>query len=211
MGGGVDRVIAIIDYEAGNLRSVEYAFKFVGAECVVTQDPQVIAAAEKVVFPGVGAAGSCMANLCRLGLDKALLEALARKKKVLAICVGMQLLFEESREDGGVECLGVFSGRVEHFEFPAADRVKIPHMGWNAVAFTGGHPVFKDIPTASEFYFVHSYYVEGNAPEILAGSTEYSGKVFTSAVARDNLVATQFHPEKSGKVGLKLLSNFLEW
>ncbi len=203
-------MIAIIDYEAGNLRSVEYAFQYVGADCVVTQDPEVIAAADKVVFPGVGAAGSCMSNLRRLGLDKALLQALDSGRKVLAICVGMQLLFEDSGEDGGVACLGVLQGTVDLFEFPPAEKVKIPHMGWNAVAFKE-HPVVEGIPEASEYYFVHSYYVQGNKPEILLGSTEYAGKVFTSAIARDNLVATQFHPEKSGKVGLQLLRNFIEW
>ncbi len=204
-------MIAIIDYEAGNLRSVEYALKHVGAECVVTQDPEVIQNASKVIFPGVGAAASCMANLKRMGMDKALLGALDSGKKVLAICVGMQLLFESSQEDDGVECLGVFKGSVDLFDFPEEQRVKIPHMGWNAVNFVTPHPVFKDIPPESEYYFVHSYYVEGNAPEVLAATTEYAGKVFTCSVARDNLVATQFHPEKSGKVGLQLLKNFLEW
>ena len=204
-------MIAIIDYEAGNLRSVEYAFRYVGADCQVTQDPAVIAAADKVVFPGVGAAGSCMHNLRRLGMDKALLAALDSGKKVLAICVGMQLLFEQSQEDGGVDCLGVFKGTVDRFTFPLEERVKIPHMGWNAVNFVCEHPVVKDIPAASEYYFVHSYYVSGNAEDVLLSNTEYAGKVFTSAVARDNLVATQFHPEKSGKVGLQLIRNFLEW
>ena len=204
-------MIAIIDYEAGNLRSVEYAFKYVGADCQVTQDLEVIAAADKVVFPGVGAAGSCMHNLRRLGMDKALLGAMESGKKILAICVGMQLLFERSMEDGGVDCLGVFKGTVEHFSFSAEQRVKIPHMGWNAVNFVGEHPVVRDIPAASEYYFVHSYYVDGNDEDVMLSSTEYAGKIFTSAVARDNLVATQFHPEKSGKVGLQLIRNFLEW
>ncbi len=211
MGGGVDIVIAIIDYEAGNLRSVELALKHIGADCIVTQDPEVIKSADKVIFPGVGAAESCMENLKRFRMDKALVDALESNKKVLAICVGMQLLFEKSMEDGGVDCLGVLKGTVEHFEFPNEERVKIPHMGWNEVDFVTPHPVFKNIPPSSEYYFVHSYYVEGNDIEILAGKTEYAGKVFTSAIARDNLAATQFHPEKSGKVGLQILKNFLDW
>lgn len=211
MDRGVERVIAIIDYEAGNLKSVECALEYVGAECVVTQDPEVIRSAEKVIFPGVGSIASCMSNLQRMSLDNALLEAISSGRKVLAICIGMQLLFEHSQEDGGVDCLGVFSGTVEHFEFPKEERIKIPHMGWNAVNFVIEHPVFVNIPAASEFYFVHSYHVANNDAAVLAANTEYAGKIFTSAVARDNLVATQFHPEKSGKVGLQLLKNFLAW
>ena len=205
-------MIGIIDYKAGNLTSVEYALKNIGADCVVTQDPEVILQADKVVFPGVGSAASCMANFRSFGMDQALKEVIATGKKVLVICIGMQLLFEQSEEDDGVDCLGIFKGKVRHFQFSESEHVKIPHMGWNAVNLVQeNHPVYKDFIPGSEFYFVHSYYVQEEDSGIIAANSEYGGKVFTCSVAKDNLLATQFHPEKSGKVGLQLLKNFLDW
>lgn len=204
-------MIAIIDYEAGNLTSVELAVKHVGGDCVVTQDPEVVRKAERVIFPGVGSAESCMANLRRLGMDKALKEAIDSGKPVMAICIGMQLLFESSEEDGGVECLGLLPGKVVRFEFPGQQHIKIPHMGWNEVTAKKPHPVLADLPAGGECYFVHSYYVDTPADDIVYCTSEYGEKVFTCAVGRGNLFATQFHPEKSGKIGLAMLKNFLAW
>jgi imidazole glycerol-phosphate synthase subunit HisH len=201
-------MIAVIDYEAGNLTSVELALRHVGGKPVVTQDPEVVRAAGRVVFPGVGAAGHCMENLARLGLDEALRDAVAAGTPVLAICIGIQLLFERSEEDGGVECLGILPGRVRRFRF-GPEGPKVPQIGWNAVSMRGAHPLFEDVEAGSEFYFVHSYYVEPADSSLVLGETDYGGVEFTSVVARDNLVATQFHPEKSGRAGLSVLKRFL--
>ena len=204
-------MIAILDYDAGNLTSVKLAVEHVGAECRVTRDPEEVYRAEKVIFPGVGAAASCMEHLRFSGMDKAIAAACAGGKPLLAICVGMQLLFAESEEDGGVGCLGILPGRVWRFAFPPEPRVKVPHMGWNAVDFVRPHPVWDGIPAGSEFYFVHSYYVEAAEDADVLGRSEYAGAVFTSAAARGNFAACQFHPEKSGEAGLRLLKNFAEW
>jgi glutamine amidotransferase len=202
-------MLAILDYKAGNLRSVELAVKHLGAECTVTNDPAVVEKAERIIFPGVGAAKHCMENLNNLGLADALKNAIGTGKPVLAICIGIQLLFEKSEEDGGVPCLGILKGSVDKFEFDT--HVKVPHMGWNEVNFIKSHPVFEKIENMNEFYFVHSYYPNPTEDNIKIAETEYEGKVFTSAVGKDNLIATQFHPEKSGKAGLKLIENFINW
>ncbi len=204
-------MIAILDYEAGNLTSVNLAVQRVGGRPVVTQEPAVVARAERVIFPGVGSAASCLASLKRFGLDKALREALAAGKPVLAICIGLQLLFERSAEDGGVECLGLLPGAVERFAFPPAARVKVPHMGWNEVKVSRPHPLLADFPAGGECYFVHSYRPVKVAPEVVHARTEYAGDDFVCAAGRANLFATQFHPEKSGEVGLGILRNFLKW
>ena len=185
---------AIIDYKAGNLTSVKLAFAALGAEAVVTSDPKVIAAADRVVFPGVGAAKSAMENLRAFGLVEPVKEA-AATKPFLGICLGMQILFDHSEEDGGVDCLGIISGNVRRF--PTVPGFKVPEIGWNGVEGLDG----------KEFYFVHSYYAE-KGPYTL-GMTEYAGVEFSSAVRRGNLLATQFHPEKSGRLGLSLLQSFL--
>lgn len=206
-------MIAIIDYDAGNLTSVARAIDHLGAPCTVTQDLDAIAGAERVIFPGVGAAGSAMASLKRLDLDRALADALDSGKPVLGICLGTQIVFEESQEDLA-KCLGFLPGQVVRFPLRHADAagepLKVPHMGWNGVKWLQTHPVFANLPQEAEFYFVHSFYPAPSDPANIIGTTEY-GLEFASAVGRDNLVATQFHPEKSGAPGLKILENFLRW
>ena len=190
----------IVDYKAGNLTSVRLAFDALGAETLVTSDPKAVRAAACVVFPGVGAAASAMANLRALGLVEAVREA-AVAKPFLGICLGMQILFEHSEEDGGVDLLGVLPGRVRRF--PTVPGCKVPEIGWNQVK---GLSV-EGVPDGSEFYFVHSYYAEKGP--CTAGVTEYAGVEFTAAVRRVRLFATQFHPEKSGRLGLAVLKGFL--
>jgi len=190
-------MIAIVDYKAGNLTSVKNAFDALGVETVVTRDPAVIAAADRVVFPGVGAAASAMANLREMGLVDAVKAAAASGRPFLGICLGMQILFEHSEEDGGVDTLGVLKGRV--LRFPDVPGCKVPEIGWNSVEGTGA---------AGEFYFVHSYYAEV-VPETCLVS-EYAGVKFTAMVMRGSLWACQFHPEKSGRLGLDLLARWLE-
>jgi len=206
-------VIAILDYRAGNLTSVERALKYLGYPCRVTDDHGIIRDAERVIFPGVGAAGKAMADLRELRLDEVLRERLAAGVPILGICVGLQVLFDYS-EENDTPCLGIIPGQVRLFDRGMTDvegrSLKIPHMGWNGVSFAKPHPVFADIPVTSEFYFVHSYYPDPADSRDIAGTTEY-GINFASAVARDNLVAVQFHPEKSGPPGLQLLHNFCRW
>ena len=199
-------MLAIIDYKAGNLTSVRNAFAALGVEATVTGDPETIRRAERVVFPGVGAAGSAMANLASLGLVETVREAAQGGRPFLGICLGMQILFEGSEEDGGVETLGVLPGRVRRF--PDVPGFKVPEIGWNQVARPEG--VAEDAWTGwgKEYYFVHSYYAETGVHTV--GTTEYAGVTFTSAVRHGNVIAYQFHPEKSGRVGLALLEDFLK-
>lgn len=204
-------MIAILDYEAGNLTSVDLAVRHVGGEPVVTQNPEIVAAAERVIFPGVGSAAACMSNLRRLGLDGALRAAVAAGKPTLAICIGLQLLFDRSAEDGGVDCLGLLPGTVERFAFADGPRVKIPHMGWNEVSLVGAHPLLSPWPAGGECYYVHSYYAVPADESLIRATCEYGGQRFVCAAGRDNLLATQFHPEKSGEVGLGILRHFLAW
>lgn len=206
-------MIAVLDYEAGNLASVKRSLKALDAQVTVTQDPAVVARAEKIIFPGVGAAGQAMANLQRLGLDRALQDALAAGKPILGICLGAQIIMDHSAENN-TPCLGLLSGEVRRLSFPAPgagdERLKIPHMGWNQVRFLTDHPVFAGIPEGAEFYFVHSYYPSPRKAGQVLGVTEY-GQEFPSVVGFKNLVAMQFHPEKSGRYGLIILTNFLSW
>jgi imidazole glycerol-phosphate synthase subunit HisH len=206
-------LIAVVDYEAGNLASVKRSLKALEAQVTVTQDPTVVARAEKIIFPGVGAAGQAMSNLQRLGLDQALHQAWAAGKPILGICLGAQIIMSHSAEND-TRCLGLLPGEVRRLNAdtaaPAGERYKIPHMGWNQVRFCNDHPVFRGIPEGAEFYFVHSYYpAPANTNQIL-GVTEY-GQEFISVVGHNNLVAMQFHPEKSGRFGLMILTNFLDW
>jgi imidazole glycerol-phosphate synthase subunit HisH len=208
--------VAVIDYGMGNLHSVANALRRVGADKVsVTSDPRVIRAADRVVFPGVGAIRDCMAEIRAQHCDELLQEALTTADKpVLAICVGMQALFERSEENGGVDCLGLLPGTVRFFGSPllAAEgqRLKVPHMGWNEVYRTRPHPMWRGIDDGTRFYFVHSYYVAAAQRELVAAVTHY-GPTIDAAIARDNLFAVQFHPEKSQQAGLALLGNFLCW
>ena len=194
-------VTAIVDYRAGNLTSVRLAFEAIGVETVVTSDADTVRGAARVVFPGVGAAASAMENLRALGLVDAVRAAATDGRPFLGICLGMQILFEHSEEDGGVDLLGILPGQVRRF--PNVPGCKVPEIGWNQVRGLG----IEGVPDGSEFYFVHSYYAE-MGPHTL-GITEYAGVEFSSAVRRGNLIATQFHPEKSGRLGLSLLRSFL--
>ncbi len=209
-------VVAVIDYGMGNLHSVASALAHAGAdEVVVTHDADLIHQADRVVFPGVGAIRDCMAEIRRLKCDQLLTDALAdRHKPVLAICVGMQALMSHSQENGGVPCLDIIPGEVRYFGNPLVDgdgqRLKVPHMGWNEVRQVRAHPLWQGIPDMTRFYFVHSYYVDAVDRELVAGSVQY-GVNADAALARDNLFAVQFHPEKSHTAGLRLLRNFLEW
>ena len=188
-------MLTIIDYKAGNLTSVKLAFAALGVETLVTSDPAAIRAAERLVFPGVGAAASAMENLKAAGLIGPLKEATAAGTPFLGICLGMQILFDHTEEDGGTDTLGILPGQVRRF--PSVLGCKIPQIGWNQVN------------DAEEYYFVHSYYVEMNP--FAEGVTEYAGVRFASLVRKGNIIASQFHPEKSGRVGLKFLSDFLAW
>ncbi|MCE5315468.1 MAG: imidazole glycerol phosphate synthase subunit HisH [Armatimonadota bacterium] len=203
-------MIAIVDYKAGNLTSVRLALEYIGAECEVTDNSERILAADRVIFPGVGAAAEAMRNLIEMNMVDTLKSVVASGKPFLGICLGTQIIFEHSDEDGGVDCIGLVPGLVKRFE-PSDKICKIPQMGWNTVEFKREHPVFAGIEDKSEFYFVHSYYPSSSDESYIVGETEYAGVRFASAVGKGNLVATQFHPERSGRIGLKLLDNFSKW
>ncbi len=196
-------MIAIIDYGMGNLRSVEKAFEKLGFDTAISDDPKFINRADGVILPGVGAFADCMANLLSAGMEGAVRESVESGKPFLGICLGLQLLFKESEEDGIHQGLGIFEGRVRRL--PRGQ--KVPHMGWNQIKYTNKSPIFDGIPEGSNFYFVHSYYVDPSDKRIIATTTDY-GFEFTSSVWADNVFAVQFHPEKSGEVGLKVLDNF---
>jgi len=207
--------VAVIDYGMGNLHSVASALAHAdpSVKVHVSADPAVIRAADRVVFPGVGAIRDCMAEIRRLGVDDMLCEAVA-EKPVLGICVGMQALLQSSEENGGVDCIGLFQGEVKFFGSDLRDqdgaRLKVPHMGWNNVQQDVNHPLWKDIPSGERFYFVHSYYAACHGQPFAMASCDY-GVNFTAAIGRENLFAVQFHPEKSHTAGLRLLHNFLNW
>lgn len=198
----------IIDYNAGNLRSVQRACHEVGLEARICADPDVVRRAERVIFPGVGAAGSAMRSLVEYGLDTALHEVIAAGRPVLGICLGLQISLDYS-EENETETLGIIPGQVRRFCL-RDPRLKIPHMGWNEVRPQRSHPVLQGIEPGDEFYFVHGYYPEPESQEHVLALTEYETD-FASALGKDNYVATQFHPEKSGRVGLRLLANFASW
>jgi imidazole glycerol-phosphate synthase subunit HisH len=205
-------MIGIVDYKAGNLTSVARALENLHEPCIVTNDCKLLDDASHIIFPGVGAAGAAMANLRESGLEEHLRKWVRRGKPVLGICLGTQVIFERS-EEGDIPCLGIVPGEVKRFPADLREdgkRLKIPHMGWNRVTFREDHPVFAGIPAEAEFYFVHSYYPAPADAVWAAGWTDY-GIRFCSAVAKANLVAVQFHPEKSGRPGLTLLANFCRW
>ncbi len=198
----------IIDYDAGNLRSVQRACLEVGIDAEISADSRQVAAADRLIFPGVGAAGSAMRSLRRNGLDRALRSALSRGTPVLGICLGLQISFDHSEEDDQ-DTLGLLPGLVKRFAFERRD-LKIPHMGWNEVRVVRPHPLLDDIEPGDEFYFVHSYYPVPADSDLVYAVTDYEDD-FACAVGRDNYFATQFHPEKSGRVGLRLLARFAGW
>lgn len=200
-------MLAILDYDAGNIESVRSALAHVGGDPVFVRDAGGAGGASRIVFPGVGSAAQCMRNLRARGFDRVLADAVARGAPVLAVCIGMQLLFESSEEDGGVEALGLLPGRVVRFR-PADALMKVPQMGWNRVDTPKRHPLLAD---GGDFYFVHSYYVEAAQEDCVFGWTEYAGVRFASTAGRGSLFACQFHPEKSGEAGLGILRRFLQW
>ncbi len=199
--------ITIVDYHAGNLTSVRLAVEKLGRAALVTSDPEQVRAAERLIFPGVGAAEAAMDTLTGLGLDAALADYAATGRPMLGICLGAQIILDFS-EEGNVDCLGLIPGRVERLEVPAG--VKVPHMGWNEVAFEQPHPLWEGLESGLQFFFVHSFAPAPTAPSAAIGVTDYHGQ-FVSALAQENVAATQFHPERSGRVGLQVLENFLSW
>ena len=205
-------MIAIIDYEMGNLRSVQKAFEAVGHQAILTSDQSVIENATHIVLPGVGAFGDCVANLRRFGLVDALRKVIAQGKPFLGICLGLQVLFTRGEEFGVNQGLDIFKGTVKKFSFshPKGHQLKIPHMGWNTIQSKQNSPVLQGITSDAHVYFVHSYYVEPEDPSVICTLTDY-GFPFVSSVAKDNVFACQFHPEKSQQVGLRILRNFGAW
>ncbi len=199
-------MIAIIDYDAGNVKSVEKAIEKLGASHVLTSDPSVIAGADACILPGVGNFGDCMDKLISRSLDDAIRSFVDFGKPFLGICVGLQLLFEESEESPGVKGLGILNGKIKRF--PSSDSLKVPQIGWNNIYSVKGR-LFDGIPEDSYFYFVHSYYLDATDPGIVTSKALY-GTEFDASVEKGNVFATQFHPEKSSDSGLRILANFLK-
>lgn len=200
-------MIAIIDYDAGNLKSVEKALIKVGAEPVVTRDASVILQADKVILPGVGAFGEAMEKLNSFGLVDTIYKVAEKGTPLLGICLGLQLLFEYSEEKEGCKGLSILKGGVKRI--PDAPGLKVPHMGWNSLAVKESAKLFQNLPADPYVYFVHSYYLQAEDPEVVAATAEYGVTVHAS-VEKDNVFACQFHPEKSGEIGLTILKNFVE-
>jgi len=203
------KMIAIVDHAAGNLFSVERAFRYLGMEPVITADPRQITQADRIVIPGVGRAGSVMAELERTGMADAVRTCFQQGKPILGICIGIQIVFEWSEEDQ-VDCLGLIPGQVRRFPVNEAKEMKVPQIGWNEVKVIRPHPLFEGIEEPAYFYFVNSYYVFPGSKDVIVGQTQY-GVTFASAVASGSLIATQFHLEKSGTLGLRALNNFCHW
>lgn len=206
--------VALLDYGMGNLHSAAKALSAVGAEVAITNDPKVVAAADKIFFPGVGAMRDCIADMRESGIDEVVRHAVFNKP-VMAICVGMQALFERSAENGGTPCLGILKGSVEAFDPVWTDEmgkhIKVPHMGWNTISGMDlAHPLWQGIEDDAHVYFVHSYYCAPTDASQVAAVCDY-GQPFCASVIQDNLFATQFHPEKSHTAGLQLLKNFVDW
>lgn len=198
-------MIAIVDYDAGNIKSVEKALVYLGEECITTNIPDEIYKADKVILPGVGAFGDAMNRLRTSGLEKVIKNVALNNKPLLGICLGLQLMFESSDEMPGVAGLGILKGKI--LAIPPKKGYKIPHMGWNSISVKANSRLFKDMPDNLYMYFVHSYYLKAESEEDVAASTEYIVHIH-AAVEHNNIFACQFHPEKSGDVGLKVLKNF---
>jgi imidazole glycerol-phosphate synthase subunit HisH len=202
-------MIAIVDYKAGNLTSVAHALEHLGHRCEITDRPEKVRTAERVILPGVGAAGATMENLRALGLDQCLRNDVAKAgTPFLGICIGIQVLLSHSDEDGGIDCLDIIAGRVVKFPTSVDGRpLKVPQIGWNRVHQERPHPIFAGVPDNSHVYFVNSFHPVTDDKTAVIGTSDY-GIPFTAAIARDNVVATQFHLEKSGAAGLRMLDNF---
>lgn len=200
-------MIAMIDYDAGNIKSVEKALQKLGADVVITKDPQEILSADKVILPGVGSFGDAMNNLKKYGLDKVIHQVVEKGTPFLGICLGLQLLFERSDESPEATGLGILKGEI--LRIPDAEGLKIPHMGWNSLHLQNNGRLFKGLKENDYVYFVHSYYLKAEDKEIVKATTNYSVNIHAS-VEKDNVFACQFHPEKSSDVGLKILKNFVE-
>ena len=200
-------MIAIIDYDAGNIRSVEKALVYLGQDVVVTRDAQRILSADKVILPGVGSFGDAMGKLRQYGLEEVIRKVVEKNTPFLGICLGLQLLFERSNETPGVEGLGILKGEI--LRIPETSGLKIPHMGWNSLEFPREGRLFRNLPADPYVYFVHSYYLKAEEEEIVTATTEYGTHIHAS-VEQDNVFACQFHPEKSSDMGLQILKNFVE-
>ncbi len=202
----VINMVAIIDYDAGNIKSVEKAIDYLGEEAVITRDRDTILGADRVILPGVGAFGDAMEKLRTYELDKVIQEVVAKNTPFLGICLGLQLLFESSEESEGVEGLGILKGKV--VQLPEESDLKIPHIGWNSLKYPNPGRLFTGIAEDSYVYFVHSYYLQAKDPSIVTATTEY-GTLIHASVEQGNVFACQFHPEKSSEVGMQILKNFL--
>lgn len=200
-------MVAIIDYDAGNIKSVEKAMKLLKQEVVVTRDPETILSADKVILPGVGSFGDAMGKIRQYDLEKVIHEVVERRIPFLGICLGLQLLFERSEESPGVQGLGILKGEI--LRIPETEGLKVPHMGWNSLEFSGDGRLFQGIPEDAYVYFVHSYYLKAEEPEIVTARTDYGTEIHAS-VEKGQIFACQFHPEKSSDVGLRILKNFVE-
>lgn len=201
-------MIAIIDYDAGNLKSVEKAIRYLGEDCIVTRQPQEIRNADRVILPGVGAFADAMEKLRKYNLIEVIHEVVDKKTPFLGICLGMQLLFDSSEEGGNIEGLGLLPGKIKKFQ--PQEGYKIPHMGWNSLSIREGASLYRGIPQNAYVYFVHSYYSQAQREEDVAASAEYITHIHAS-VERENIFGCQFHPEKSGDIGLRILKNFCEY
>ena len=200
-------MVAIIDYDAGNVKSVEKAVTALGKHAILTGNPNEILSAEHVILPGVGAFGDAMKKLNQYGLADTIRKVIEKKTPFLGICLGLQLLFESSEESPGVEGLGILPGKI--VRIPEKDDLKIPHIGWNSLSYPNQGRLFQGVPEQSYVYFVHSYYLQADEPEIVKAVTEY-GTLIHASVEKDNIFACQFHPEKSSEVGMTILKNFLD-
>lgn len=200
--------VIVVDYNAGNLTSVMNALSCIGVNAISSKDPEVISKATRLVFPGVGAAASAMETLTQTGIGEAIKNVVNAGNPVLGICIGCQIILDESEEDGGVKTLGLLPGKAVRFKDEIG--LKIPHMGWNQVDFIKEHPITKGIKSGSNFYYVHSYHPVVQS-EYAFATTTYGTQTFPGIIGKDNLIATQFHQEKSGDVGLLMLKNFCEW
>lgn len=200
-------MIAMIDYDAGNIKSVEKAMQLLGQEVEITRDKETILQADKVILPGVGAFGDAMGKLRQYGLDEIIHQVVDKKTPFLGICLGLQLLFERSEETPGVEGLGILKGEI--LRIPDKEGLKIPHMGWNSLDFPREGRLFRGLPENPYVYFVHSYYLKAEDEDIVTATTEYSTTIHAS-VEKDNVFACQFHPEKSSDIGIQILKNFVE-